>query len=216
MQSAVVLLSGGLDSGTAMAMWLADGNRASLCLTADYGQRSSAREQAAARALADRYEVPWLLLELPWLAEASARAGSALVPGDVQVPRPGGDEPGDAESAASVWVPARNVVLLAAAASWAEARGASHVLAGFNREEAQHFPDNSEAFVAAMDEVLQLGTRTGVVVTSPTLGLSKVEIVARARAMGLQRSDFWSCYEGGEGQCGVCESCRRSERAWRD
>ncbi len=127
---------------------------------------------------------------------------------------PAGGAVGDAASAAAVWVPARNVVFLAAAASFAEAMGVGFVLAGFNREEAETFPDNSAAFVLACDEVLRLGTRSGVRVCSPTIEMDKAGIVAEARRHGMTEADFWSCYEAGPESCGRCESCVRNRRAW--
>lgn len=213
-RSAIALLSGGLDSGVSLGLWLAQPEcQVSLCLTFDYGQRSVEAESRAARSLAERYGLEWRQIDLPWLAEAARQSGSALHVGAL----PEGTEaaPGDETSAAAVWVPARNVVFLAVAASLAEAAGDSVILTGFNREEAVTFPDNSSAFVEAMDAVLKLGTRDGVTVCSPTLLLSKVEIVCRANELGLAASDFWSCYDGGATACGRCESCLRSARAWR-
>ena len=211
-KSAVSLLSGGLDSGTSLAMWLADGGQVAVAVTVDYGQRSAARELATAEALASRYSIPWRSLEMPWLAEAAA--GSALVAGGPELPRRAMNAPGDEESASAVWVPARNVVLIAAAAALAEGRGADTVLVGFNREEAETFPDNSAEFVGGVRSVLGLGTRSGVGVDSPTLEMTKLEIVAQARRLGLGPEDFWSCYGAGPRACGECESCVRSARAW--
>jgi 7-cyano-7-deazaguanine synthase len=214
--TAVALLSGGLDSGVALAAWLGDGGRVALCLCADYGQRAAAREARASERLAGRFGLPWRRLELPWLADASRVAGSALVDGaGADLPARTEAAPGDAASAWAVWVPARNLVLVAAAAAFAEALGAGVVLAGFNREEAATFADNSPAFVAACDAALALGTRTAVRVVSPTLGLDKVGIVALARRAGLGPADFWSCYaaDADPATCG-CESCVRSRRAW--
>ena len=211
---AVALLSGGLDSGTALAMWRASGGVIDLALFADYGQRAVGPEERAARALAARFGVAWRRVELPWLEAAAHEASSALV-GAAELPAEGTPEtPGDAASAARVWVPARNVVLVAAAAAWAEAVGAGFVLVGFNREEAATFADNSVAFRDAMDAALELGTRSAVRVTSPTADLDKPEIVERARRAGLGRTDFWSCYGAGPRECGRCESCLRSARAW--
>jgi 7-cyano-7-deazaguanine synthase len=107
-------------------------------------------------------------------------------------------------------VPARNVVFVAIAAACAEAIGADSVIAGFNREEAATFSDNSAAFVAAASELLRHGTQTGVKVISATQQWDKVQIVAEARRLGFTADDFWSCYDGGQRPCGACESCLRS------
>lgn len=214
MRAAVALLSGGLDSGVATALWLDQGNSVALALCCDYGQRAAAREVEAASRLAQRHGVPFQRLELPWLGAFAARAGSALVARDAALPAASPAHPGDARSAAAVWVPARNVVLIAAAAAAAESRGAGVVIAGFNREEAATFADNSPQFVEAATQLLATGTRTAVVVQSPTLGMDKIGIVAAARRLGLAPSDFWSCYDGGLQPCGGCESCARSQRAW--
>ncbi len=211
---AVALLSGGLDSATSMAMWLAQGDQVSLCLTADYGQRSAAMEATVAQSLARRYALEWQGLQLPWLGQVAAGAGSALLPGGEELPQPKAGSLGDEQSAAQVWVPARNVVLLAAAAAYAESLQAQAVLVGFNLEEAQHFPDNSEAFLQAMEAALAWGTRNQVKVVSPTLGMDKPQIAAAARDLGLQPDELWSCYAAGPKPCGSCESCLRSQRAW--
>lgn len=213
-RSAIALLSGGLDSGVSLGLWLAQPDcRVSLCLTFDYGQRSVAEESRAAQRLADRYGIAWRLIALPWLADAAQQSGSALVAG--KLPEGTEAEPGDADSAAAVWVPARNVVFLAIAASFAEAAGDAVILTGFNREEAETFPDNSAAFVDAMDAVLALGTREELTVCSPTLDLAKMDIAKRAKELGLRAADFWSCYDSGPEPCGRCESCVRSVRAWK-
>ena len=222
---AVALSSGGLDSGTSIAMWLDAGGTIDVALFVDYGQRAASRERAASKALATRWGHSWRCIELPWLADASAATGSALHAESRSDPRDlvVGDGLGDAHSAAAVWVPARNVVLLATAAAFADAYDVPFVLAGFNREEAATFPDNSAEFVQRMDAVLELGARRSVRVASPTIGMDKVEIAVAARAAGLGPQDFWSCYLDGVSRdgsggliepCGVCESCRRSARAW--
>ncbi|MFN9754942.1 MAG: 7-cyano-7-deazaguanine synthase [Planctomycetota bacterium] len=206
----VALLSGGLDSGVAAAAFVDGGGRllASLCF--DYGQRAAARERAAAAALARRLGGAFHVIALPGLAACAATAGSALLAGGGDLPHGTAARPGDPASAARVWVPARNAVFVAIAAAHAEALGAGCVIAGFNREEAATFPDNSAAFLAAASAFLALGTRSGVAVVSPTLDLDKAAIVARARALGFAAGDFWSCYDGGPTPCGRCESCLRS------
>lgn len=208
---AVVLLSGGLDSGVAAALFAGQPGCAILaCLFFDYGQRAARPEFAAARGLAERFSAPIVRLSLPWLGELARSAGSRLVPGSGDLPVGTTATPGDAASAAAVWVPARNAVFVAIAAAHAEALRADCVIAGFNREEAATFPDNSARFVDAAMRFLALGTRNSVRVESPTLQMHKAAILAEARRLGFAASDFWSCYEGGETPCGRCESCLRS------
>jgi 7-cyano-7-deazaguanine synthase len=101
-------------------------------------------------------------------------------------------------------------VFITIAAAVGEAHGADCVVAGFNREEAATFRDNSKAFLAAATAFLDLGTRVGMSVVSPTIDCSKSEIVADAQQLGFSAGDFWSCYEGGSAPCGQCESCVRS------
>lgn len=213
---ALVLLSGGLDSAVALGLWIEGGGAVALCLTADYGQRSAAAERAAAQALARAHGVRWEPLPLPFLAQAAEVAGSALVDGARALPEGTVACPGDEASAAAVWVPARNVVLVAAGAAWAEALGADTVLLGLNREEAATFPDNSEAFLGACGAALDLGTRRGVRVESPTVAMDKRELGGAARRLGIERSSLWSCYGPGPEPCGVCESCCRFESAFAD
>jgi 7-cyano-7-deazaguanine synthase len=101
-------------------------------------------------------------------------------------------------------------VLVSVAGALAETVGADCVIAGFNREEAATFPDNSRAFLQAATAFLGLGTRAGLEVVSPTLEWDKERIVAEALRKGFGPADFWSCYEGGDAPCGRCESCVRS------
>lgn len=210
---AVVLLSGGLDSGVAGAVFRREGGSLVTALFCDYGQRAAGREAEAAARLAARWSVPFRRVELPWLAGLAQLAGSRLMAGTGALPQGTVAAPGDEASARAVWVPARNAVFVAIAAAHAEALGGDTVVAGFNREEASTFPDNSAAFLAAATACLQLGTRSGVVVASPTLDWDKPRIVAEAKALGFTAADFWSCYEGGAEPCGRCESCLRSR--WR-
>jgi 7-cyano-7-deazaguanine synthase len=210
-RTGIVLLSGGLDSGVAAACFLRQPQaqlRAALCF--DYGQRAAVPERAAATALARRWGVPLHTIALPWLGALAAQTGSRLLPGTGALPAATAAHPGDDASARAVWIPARNAVFVAIAAAHAEALGAACVVAGFNREEAATFPDNSAAFLAAGTEFLAHGTRTGVAVVSPTIELDKPAIVALARELGFVATDFWSCYEAGPERCGRCESCCRS------
>jgi 7-cyano-7-deazaguanine synthase len=207
---AVVLLSGGLDSAVAAALYQRAGNTLAACVFADYGQRAREREAEKAERLARRWGAPWHRVALPWLDELAARTGSRLAAGTGALPAGTASRPGDDASARAVWVPARNAVLVAIAAAFAETLRADAVVAGFNREEAATFPDNGAPFLSAATAMLAHGTRNGVRVESPTLYFDKDGIVAAARELGFTPADVWSCYDGGSEPCGRCESCLRS------
>jgi 7-cyano-7-deazaguanine synthase len=211
--AAVALLSGGLDSVVAAELWLEQGHRIIRCLTFDYGQRAAAMELEAAQRFTKRRGLAWECVTMPWLAVVAAHAGSALVNESRQLPTGTLQTPGDAASAEAVWVPARNCVFVSVGASYAEAYEASVVLAGFNREEAVTFADNSTAFVSAASSFLQFGTKGKVRVRAPVQELDKRDIVAQARRLGVPLEQVWSCYSGDAVPCGQCESCLRSERA---
>ncbi len=210
---AIALLSGGLDSAVALALWLEGGKGIHLGLTFDYGQRAAAQEARAAKALADRHALPWEQIHLPFLEKAAA--ASALVDPHRPLPEGTPEQPWDHASADAVWVPARNLVFLSIAAALAEAAGVGVLLTGFNSEEAMTFPDNSADFLKAMNRTLALAAQTAVRVESPTLDMNKPEIANAARRLGFGPRDFWSCYGAGPEPCARCESCLRSARAWK-
>lgn len=214
---AVVLLSGGLDSGVALARHLDRGGSVDTCLFLDYGQPAAPAEQRASAALAERFGVDWQAIALPWLGGFSAVGGSGLAPGGTPPELdPDGEAPlGDDASARAVWVPARNLVFVAIAASRAEASGAEAVVVGFNREEAATFPDNRPEFVDALDRVLDLGLIGACRVLAPVQDLDKPGLASAALGFGLGPQDFWSCYlpDSDRATC-RCESCVRSRRAW--
>lgn len=194
----VVLLSGGLDSAVAFGLT----KKAKLCLNFDYGQRAAAGEKRAASFLARREGVPFRHIALPWLRGGALTDARLALP-----PRP------SAGSAAAVWVPNRNGVFIAAAAAIAEAHGWNTVVVGFNREEAATFPDNTVAYMRAVNGALRYSTANGVRVVSPTAGWDKKQIMRRAVALGIPLDRLWPCYRGGRRICGRCESCFRFLRA---
>ena len=212
---AVVLLSGGLDSTVNLKL-AADEKEVALALTFDYGQRASAREAAAAAFMCRQIGVPHRVVELPWLAEICQ---TALVNHSVTMPRL---EAQDLETRAgedtssAVWVPNRNGVFANIAAAFAEGLRADTIVAGFNKEEAATFPDNSAAFVAATNSALSHSTLTKPTLVSYTQELTKADIVRLGRKAGAPLAAIWSCYCGGIEHCWRCESCARLERALRE
>lgn len=213
---AIVLLSGGLDS-TVNLKHAVDRGGVALALTFDYGQRAAAREAAAAASMCRQLDVRHRLVPLPWLAEICQ---SALMPQGKPVPKVDASQLDDprvtsGETAAEVWVPNRNGVLVNIGAAFAECLGAPFVVVGFNAEEAATFPDNTADFVAAANAALQLSTRGKVSLASYTQDLSKAEIVRLGREVEAPLPLIWSCYLGGSDHCWGCESCARLERALR-
>jgi len=141
------------------------------------------------------------LVELPWLAEIS---GASITDA--------GSDPA-LDTDASVWVPARNAIFLSIAAAFAESMDCGAIVCGFNAEEAEEFADNSAEFVSRFDDVLELATRNAPKIVSPTLALTKVEIVRLGAELGAPLHLVWSCYGAGPDQCGRCPSCRRLRAA---
>lgn len=215
----IATVSGGLDSSVALAMVQP------LCpvieaITFDYGQKAASREIQAARELCALYEIPHRVITLDWMKPSGASAPgylNALMSSKVNLPRPTRsdlDHPEAARASANaVWVPNRNGVFLSIAASIAEAHGINKVCVGFNREEAATFPDNTADYLKALNDCFKYSTRTKVQVVSPTLFMTKDEIVSQALHMGIPLEKIWSCYDGGTSPCGTCESCQRFERA---
>ena len=201
---AVVLLSGGLDSATVLAMARAQGY-ACHALSLDYGQRHRA-ELAAARRVADAIGVVEQKV-LPLSLDAIG--GSALTDSAIDVPEAGGG------GIPVTYVPARNTVFLALALGWAEVLGASDLFVGVNAVDYSGYPDCRPAFIEAFERLANLATRAGVEgerfrVHAPLIQMSKAEIIRAGTELGLDYSLTVSCYQADEDgvACGVCDSCR--------
>ena len=187
---AVVLVSGGLDSATCLAMARAEGF-ACYALSFHYGQRHP--------------------------AELVAFGGSALTDIGIAVPEGGADAGGPGGSAIPVtYVPARNTVFLALALAWAEVLHAHDIFIGVNAVDYSGYPDCRPQFIAAFEAMANLATRAGVEervplhIRTPLIELSKAEIVRRGIALGVDFSLTVSCYQADDRgrACGRCDSCR--------
>lgn len=208
-QGAVILLSGGLDSTVALAM-SQELFRIDTALFIDYGQLGAGREQVAASAVASHYQVPLRVISIPWLGEMSA--SSLTGAGEIPDFPDGGGEGLEAVSR-SVWVENRNGIIVNIAAALASVLGCEVVITGFNAEEARTFPDNSLEFVEAVNRSLKISAGTPVRVESPTIPMSKREIVEAGIGLGIPWETIWSCYRPGITMCGRCESCSRLRMA---
>lgn len=213
-QSAVILLSGGLDSSFNLWKAKSEGVDLRLALTFNYGQRAASKEIDIARALAKRLSVPHQVVEITWF---SSFTKSSLINREEHVPINDevsmDDHAQSSKTAARVWVPNRNGIFLNIAAGFAEGLQAEAVIPGFNKEEAATFPDNSQAFQDALEQSFQFSTAKGMRVFSYSTHLNKTEIVAEGKRLNLPFKDLWPCYFANENICGECESCLRFKRA---
>jgi 7-cyano-7-deazaguanine synthase len=202
---AVVLLSGGLDSTVCLKKAVDEGN-AQLALTFDYGQKAAKRETAAARRICKKLQVKHKVINIRWMGKLGK---SALLSPNVKVPnaRPDANLESLQKAAREVWVPNRNGVFINIAAAFAEGLGIEAVIAGFNRDEANLFPDNSVQYIAAANAALRFSTLAGITIESHTASLSKKEIVKFGRSINAPLDMIWYCYLGGQQPCRRCQSC---------
>lgn len=209
---AVVLLSGGMDSATCLAIARRD-HADVAALTVVYGQRH-AREIRSARALVRHFKIrDHVVIAVP----LAGLVRSALTDRRRRIPQSGpraGRIPG-------TYVPARNTVLLALALGYAESHGRDRIYLGANAIDYSGYPDCRPAFLRAFERVARLGTRAGVEgrqrlrVVAPLLRDSKAEIVRRGERLKVPWALTWSCYRGGRRPCGTCDSCRLRARGFR-
>jgi 7-cyano-7-deazaguanine synthase len=214
-RTAVALLSGGLDSSIAVALARRQNVDISLALHFSYSHRAAAAEFRQAKKIAETFQIPFRHVELRWFKDFS-RGGKLL--SSETLPHPTESELSESKcsqkSARAVWVPNRNGVFLEIAAGIAEDEGAGEIIVGFNAEEAATFPDNSQAYVTALNHALRFSTANAVTITSPTLTMNKTEIVRTGVDLDFDWALLWSCYEDGNIMCGRCESCMRLKRAF--
>jgi 7-cyano-7-deazaguanine synthase len=218
--SAVILLSGGLDSVTVLARAAATGARVH-ALSFAYGQRHAVELGCARRQAARFGAVAHEIVDLGHFGALVAAATALVRSSELDVPKAEPAAEPSPEPGARIpvtYVPARNTVFLAYGLAWAEALGASRVYIGVNALDYSGYPDCRPAFIEAFQRVSDLGTRSGVEgdpirIESPLRDLRKHEIITLGLAHGVEYADTVSCYDPGEdGQgplaCGGCESCR--------
>lgn len=201
---AVVLLSGGLDSATALAIARSEGFD-SYCLSVDYHQRHIAELNAAKRVATALGAVEHRVFQL----DLSVFGGSALTDSNIAVPQ--------APSAGIpvTYVPARNTIMLSLTMAWAEVLGARDIFIGVNALDYSGYPDCRSEYIAAFEHMANLATKAAVEghplkLHTPLIDLTKAQIIQRGTALGVDYGMTVSCYQAdSEGRaCGVCDSCR--------
>jgi len=204
MKSAIVLLSGGLDSATALAIARSQGFR-TFALSVHYGQRHIAELEAAARVAAalGAHEHRVMGVDLAGIG------GSALTDSAVAIP--------EAASAGIpvTYVPARNTLLLSLALGWAEVVGAGDIFVGVNAVDYSGYPDCRPEFIDAFQRLAQLATKAGVegtrmTIQAPLIRMTKADIIRAGQELGVDYGMTVSCYQADAAgrACGKCDSCR--------
>jgi 7-cyano-7-deazaguanine synthase len=211
---AVVLLSGGLDSTTAL-YWAKSEYSSVVALSIRYGQRH-VKELTAARAVARaaKIQLSEVSLTLPWLKGSSLTNASLRIP-NMPLKRIGqGGIP-------STYVPGRNTIFLSLAVSLADSVGASAIVIGANALDYSGYPDCRPPFIKAFGVVAERGTKRGsegkpLKIAAPLLRLDKKGVVRLAQKVGAPLHLTWSCYAGKSRQCGVCDSCKLRDKGFRE
>ena len=204
MKRAVVLLSGGLDSATTLAIAGAEGFTCH-ALSVDYGQRHKAELEAAARVARSLGAVEHRTLRI----DLGGIGGSALTDPSIAVPE------SPQVGIPVTYVPARNTVMLSFALGWAEVLGAARIYIGVNAVDYSGYPDCRPAFIAAFETVANLATKAGVERTmqfrihTPLVELTKAQIIRRGHALGVEFGLTHSCYAPNAAgiACGRCDAC---------
>jgi 7-cyano-7-deazaguanine synthase len=202
---AVVLLSGGLDSATVLALARAQGYECH-CLSLDYGQRHRAELDAAARVAQALGAASHRTVVL----DLRAFGGSALTDAAIDVP-----VAGVAPGIPVTYVPARNTIMLSLSLAWAEVLGAQDIHCGVNAVDYSGYPDCRPEYIAAFEAMANLATKAAVegarlTVHAPLIALSKADIIREGARLGVDYALTVSCYQADDGgrACGVCDSCR--------
>ncbi len=204
-KNAVLLLSGGLDSATVLAIARSEGY-ACHCLSLDYGQRHHAELDAAARVAAALGAKAHRVVTL----DLTLFGGSALTDDAIAVPVDGASA-----GIPITYVPARNTIMLSLALAWAEVLDAQHIFFGANAVDYSGYPDCRPEYVRAFEAMANLATKAAVegarlTVHAPIIALSKADIIRRGSALGVDYALTVSCYQADAAgrACGVCDSCR--------
>ena len=214
-KKAVLLVSGGLDSATVLAMAKADGYEC-YALSFDYGQKHSAELDAAKRVAAAYGVEEHQTLHL----DLNQFGGSALTDDSIAVPMA---KDGDSDGIPVTYVPARNTIFLSMALAWAEVLRADDIFIGVNAVDYSGYPDCRPEFIKAYEVMANLATKVGVEgqhlhIHTPLINMSKAQIIQAGMALGVDYSLTVSCYAAdAQGRaCGECDSCRLRRAGFED
>lgn len=205
-KDSVIVISGGMDSTTMLYEYR---EQIALAITFDYGSTQNAREREYAIMHCKRLGIKHLIIPLDFMHQYFK---SALLGAPEDIPEGNYDD----ENMKSTVVPFRNGIMLAIACGIAESNGLKRVLIANHAGDHTIYPDCRPGFVNAMSEAMSAGTYENVTVFAPYTGLRKTDIALRGKKLGLDYSETYSCYKGGEKHCGKCGTCRERIEALRE
>ena len=203
MKDSLIVLSGGLDSTTMLYEYR---DRIALAVSFHYGSNHNDREIAFAKMHCERLGIAHIEIKLPFIKDFFK---SSLLEGADAIPEGNYDE----ENMKSTVVPFRNGIMLSIAAGMAENNKLQYIMLANHAGDHTIYPDCRPEFVEAMNKAVHAGTWNGVELLTPYTHLTKAEITMHGKALGMDYSETWSCYKGGEHHCGVCGTCRERKEA---
>lgn len=183
--------------------------RIALGVSFNYGSKHNAKEIAFARMHCERLGIEFLEIPLGFMQQYFK---SSLLIGGEEIPEGSYDD----ENMKSTVVPFRNGIMLAIAAGLAESRGLMHVMLANHSGDHAIYPDCRPGFVDAMSKAIAEGTYENLTILAPYTNISKTDIARHGKALGIDYSETWSCYKGGEHHCGKCGTCTERKEALRD
>ena len=204
MKDSILILSGGVDSTTMLYDYK---DRIAMAISFDYGSNHNAREIPFARMHCERLGIRHITIPLQFMATYFR---SSLLSGADAIPEGHYAD----ENMKSTVVPFRNGIMLSVAVGMAESNNLQYVMMANHGGDHTIYPDCRPEFVDAFDATAQAGTYNGVRLLSPYTNLTKAQIAARGKELGIDYSETWSCYRGGEHHCGRCGTCVERREAF--
>lgn len=206
MKDSVLILSGGMDSTTLLYEYQ---ERIALAVSFHYGSNHNDKEIPFAQYHCEKLGIKHVTIPLSFM---KAYFKSSLLEGADAIPEGNYDD----ENMKSTVVPFRNGIMLAIAAGLAESNGLKHVMMANHSGDHTIYPDCRPEFADAMSQAIAAGTYDGITLVTPYTHISKTDIVKRGKDLGLDYTQTWSCYKGGEKHCGKCGTCMERKEALRD
>ena len=206
MKDSVLIASGGMDSTTMLYDYK---DRIALAISFDYGSNHNSREIPFAQLHCERLGIKHIVISLAFFKEYFK---SSLFEGADAIPEGNYDD----DNMASTVVPFRNGIMLSIAAGIAESNGLKYIMMANHGGDHAIYPDCRSEFVDAFDKAVQTGTYIGVRLLTPYTKWTKTDIARRGAELGIDYSETWSCYKGGEVHCGKCGTCTERREALRE